>query len=81
MHPGEQWILNQRINTNVLGWWHERQPKAKLICMGTSCSYDPELDLTEENYLKGTPIDSLFTYAMTNACFMGGCWRLTSSLG
>ena len=27
--------------------------------MGTSCSYDPDLELIEDNYLKGTPIDSL----------------------
>src|SRR4051812_46269108 len=34
LHPGEQWILNQQLNTNVLAWWHRRQPQAKLICMG-----------------------------------------------
>jgi len=30
-HPGEQWIINQQINTNVLAWWRDRQPQAKLI--------------------------------------------------
>src|SRR6476469_5930414 len=64
-HPGEQWIINQQINTNVLGWWQARQPEAKLISMGTSCAYAPELELVEENYLTGLPIESLFTYAMT----------------
>src|SRR5258708_34893094 len=29
-HPGEQWVINQRINTNVLAWWQARQPQAKL---------------------------------------------------
>jgi GDP-L-fucose synthase len=33
--------------------------------MGTSCAYDPNDELVEANYLKGTPIESLFTYAMT----------------
>ena len=64
-HPGEQWLINQKINTNVLNWWSDQQPNAKLICMGTSCAYAPDEKLVEENYLVGTPIDSLFTYAMT----------------
>jgi GDP-L-fucose synthase len=64
-HPGEQWIMNQRINTTVLTWWQQCQPQAKLISIGTSCAYGLELKLSEENYLIGTPIDSLYTYAMT----------------
>ena len=64
-HPGEQWIKNQQINTNVLTWWHRRQPQAKLIAMGTSCAYPCDRELTEENYLEGQPTPSLFTYAMT----------------
>src|SRR6266404_5316576 len=64
-HPGEQWIINQRINTNVLAWWQRRQPQAKLVTIGTSCSYDPALPLVEANYLAGTPIESLYTYGMT----------------
>jgi GDP-L-fucose synthase len=64
-HPGEQWINNQRLNTQLLAWWAEKQPQAKLITIGTSCSYSPDLPLREENYLEGQPIESLFTYAMT----------------
>jgi len=64
-HPGEQWINNQRLNTQVLAWWAARQPQAKLITIGTSCSYAPDLPLREDNYLEGQPIESLFTYAMT----------------
>src|SRR4051812_29474628 len=40
-HPGEQWLVNQQINTNVLAWWAKHQPQAKLIFMGTSCAYAP----------------------------------------
>jgi GDP-L-fucose synthase len=64
-HPGEQWVRNQQLNTRVLGWWSAEQPQAKLISIGTSCAYAPELPLQEENYLEGQPIESLFTYAMT----------------
>jgi GDP-L-fucose synthase len=64
-HPGEQWIINQQMNTNLLYYWQTKQPQAKLISMGTSCSYDENLSHSEENYLLGTPISSLYTYAMT----------------
>lgn len=80
-HAGEQWIINQRINTNVLAWWQRRQPGAKLICMGTSCSYAPELPLVEENYLIGEPIDSLFTYAHTKRMLLIGLLALRKQYG
>jgi len=64
-HPGEQWIINQLINTHVLEWWKEVQPQAKLIAIGSSCCYPVDRPLAEENYLLGQPIDSLYTYAMT----------------
>ncbi len=80
-HPGEQWVVNQRINTNVLEWWQRRQPQAKMICMGSSCSYDPGLELLEENYLAGTPIDSLFTYAMTKRMLYVGLLALQKQFG
>jgi len=80
-HPGEQWIINQRINTVVLAWWKERQPQAKLICTGTSCAYDPTLELAEENYLLVTPIESLFTYAMTKRMLFAGLCALHRQFG
>ena len=55
-HPGEQWVRNQLLNTHVLEWWAERQPKAKLISIGTSCAYAPDQPLREEHYLEGEPI-------------------------
>jgi len=75
-HLGEQWIINQQINTNVLAWWKQYQPHAKLICMGTSCAYAPDQELVEENYLVGTPIESLFTYAMTKRMLYVGLLAL-----
>ncbi len=80
-HPGEQWIINQKINSHVLSWWHERQPQAKLIAMGTSCAYAPDRDLVEENYLEGQPIDSLFTYAMTKRMLYVGLRALNEQYG
>ena len=80
-HPGEQWIINQQMNTHVLTWWQKHQPQAKFICMGTSCAYDPDLPLVEENYLTGMPISSLFTYAMTKRMLYAGLLALNKQYG
>jgi len=80
-HPGEQWVINQQINTSVLTWWQRHQPQAKLISMGTSCSYDPRLELKEDNYLLGTPIDSLYAYAMTKRMLCIGQNALQKQFG
>jgi GDP-L-fucose synthase len=71
-HPGEQWIMNQQINTNVLGWWAAHQRQAKFISIGTSCSYPVDLPMEEDNYLKGTPFKDLYTYAMTKRMLLVG---------
>ncbi|MDX2188984.1 MAG: NAD-dependent epimerase/dehydratase family protein [Bacteroidota bacterium] len=80
-HPGEQWVINQKINTNVLGWWSEFQPQSKFISMGTSCSYAPENQLIEKNYLLGEPIDSLYTYAHTKRMLQIGLQSLNKQYG
>lgn len=80
-HAGEQWILNQKINSNVLDWWKVSQSEAKLICMGTSCAYAPNSTLKEDDYLEGSPIDSLFTYAMTKRMLYVGLRALESQFG
>jgi GDP-L-fucose synthase len=80
-HPGEQWVINQQINTNVLAWWQARQPQARLVAMGTSCAYAPDAELAEENYLEGRPIESLFTYAMTKRMLLVGMESLAKQFG
>lgn len=80
-HPGEQWIFNQKINTNVLAWWAEQQPQAKLVFMGTSCAYAPGGNLVESEYMLGEPIDSLYTYAMTKRMLYQGARSLNKQFG
>lgn len=80
-HSGEQWIINQKINTHLLSWWSAHQKQAKLICMGTSCAYDPALPLEEKYYFHGLPIDSLFTYAMTKRMLLAGLQALNKQYG
>lgn len=71
-HPGEQWIVNQQINTNVLNWWQEQGPAVRMVAIGTSCSYAPASDLVETQYMNGEPIESLYTYAMTKRMLLQG---------
>ena len=80
-HPGEQWIINQQINTNTLAWWAKEQPQAKLIFMGTSCVYAPEGQLREDEYMLGEPIESLYTYAMTKRMLYQGAHALSHQYG
>lgn len=80
-HPGEQWIINQQLNTHVLQWWAEHQPQAKLVFMGTSCAYAPGADLEEDKYMDGEPIDSLYTYAMTKRMLLQGARALNKQYG
>lgn len=80
-HPGEQWIINQRINTNVLSWWKERQPNAKLVAIGSSCCYEPGKPHSEENFLLGHPTESLFTYAYTKRMMYVGLNALAKQFG
>jgi GDP-L-fucose synthase len=71
-HKGEQFEINQRINSNILKYWNDKQPQAKMVAMGTSCSYSPELPMKEDNYLKGDPEEGLYTYAMTKRMLLVG---------
>jgi len=80
-HPGEQWIINQQINTNVLAWWQRRQPQAKLVFMGTSCAYAPGSGHREPEYMLGEPIAALHTYAMTKRMLFEGARALSQQFG
>jgi len=64
-NQASQWIKNELINSSIIRWWVEKQKKAKLIFIGTSCCYDERSDFLEENYLSEKPHPSLATYAMT----------------
>ncbi len=80
-HTGEQWIINQLINTHVLQWWHEAQPQAKLVAMGSSCCYPDHLERREENFLRDLPTESLLTYGMTKRMLYVGMTALHKQYG
>lgn len=80
-HKGEQFEINQRINSNILKYWREFQPQSKMIAMGTSCSYSPSLPMSEENYLIGEPDKGLYTYAMTKRMLLIGLQSYSEQYG
>jgi GDP-L-fucose synthase len=80
-HPAEQWVINQRINTNMLEWWQESQPQAKFIFIGTSCAYPPGGSLRETEFMTGEPIESLYTYAMTKRMLFQGAKAMEKQYG
>jgi GDP-L-fucose synthase len=79
--PGDQWLINQAINLNLLDWWFRKQPQAKLITIGTSCSYPEDGVLSEDRYLEGSPTKSLFTYAYTKRMLYQGTVALSQQYG
>lgn len=80
-HGGEQWIVNQQINTNVLTWWQKYQPQAKLISLGTSVSYNIDGPLTEGRYMTNVPIERFFAYAMSKRMLYTGLITLNRQFG
>ena len=78
---GDQWLYNQKLNTNILSYWKNYQPQAKMICMGTSCSYAPDIPMSEENYLHGEPDGGLYVYAMTKRMLLTGLQALEHQYG
>jgi GDP-L-fucose synthase len=80
-NSGIQWITNQLINTNIIKFWAEKHPKAKMVAMGTSCSYDPDLPLREDYYEKGQPEENLYYYAQTKRMLLTGLRAVEKQMG
>ena len=80
-HPAEQWVINQRLNTTVLEWWHRVQPQAKLVAIGTSCSYASGERLSEDRYLIGEPVPELYAYGMTKRMLLVGLRAMQAQYG
>jgi len=80
-HGGEQWLVNQQINTNMLAWWQKYQPQAKLIALGASVSYSTEDNLIEDAYLAGWPKSDYFAYTMSKRMLYAGLIALNQQFG
>lgn len=72
IHKGEQWLQNQLINTNILYYWKDFQPQAKMVAIGSSCMYSQKFKMIEKNNLKGDVEEELYTYGMTKRMLLLG---------
>jgi GDP-L-fucose synthase len=77
-HPGEQYLINQSMNTRVLDYWKKIQPQAKFITFGTSCSYSDDIIKKEENYLLGSCESGYEVYGMTKRMLLVGLKAMAS---
>lgn len=75
-HSGEQYIINQLINNNVLNYWFQCHRKAKFITFGSSCGYDDDVRKIEENYMKGETETGYEVYGMIKRMLLVGLQAL-----
>ena len=76
-HGGEQWLVHQAMDGQVLRFWSEQQPQARLVTFGTSVAYAPSLDAhLESHYLAGEPKADYFGYAMSKRALFAGARSL-----
>lgn len=80
-HKGEQFLLNQQINTNMLWFWQAHQPQARMVTMGTGCAYPPLADLKEDNYMAGEPDADMYSYGMSKRMVLVGLRSLREQYG
>ena len=65
-HKAEQYDLNLRIHANTFAMWKQFQPQAKMIGIGSSCSYPGVKEvLKEEEYWDGPMHSSVDIYGFT----------------
>jgi len=72
-YPADQFFKNNLIHTNTLECWKRFQPQAKLIGIGSTCSYPGNKEfLSEEDYFTGPLHPSVETYGLTKCVMQQG---------
>jgi UDP-glucose 4-epimerase len=61
----DEFINNNIINSNALWYWKNIQSQATLVTFGSDAAYDENEEPYEENYLKGFPNPSYYSYGLT----------------
>lgn len=80
-HPGEQYLINSSINTDILYYWQQYQPQAKIITFGSSCGYNDNVVKFEENYLVGEPESGYEVYGTIKRNLLVGLKALNQEYG
>jgi len=76
-HPGEQWVINNSINTDMLAYWADNQQRAQMITFGSSCGYNNDVIKSEDNYLKDEPETGYEVYGMVKRNLLVGLKALS----
>ena len=79
-HQGEQFLLNQIMNTNILSFWYIHD-NAKFITFGSSCGYNDDVRKIEENYMVGVPETGYEVYGMIKRMLLVGLRALSAEYG
>lgn len=81
-HKAEQFDINCRIHSNVFKYWHTTQPQARMIGLGSSCSYPGTLTvLPETSYWDGPMHESVDIYGLTKKVMNVGIEAYKSQYG
>jgi GDP-L-fucose synthase len=65
-HKAEQYDINLKIHSNTFKMWHKYQPQAKMVGIGSSCSYPKTKEvLAESDYWDGAMHESVDIYGFT----------------
>tara|TARA_X000001382_G_C3147389_1_gene171738 strand:- start:231 stop:1124 length:894 start_codon:yes stop_codon:yes gene_type:complete len=80
-HPGEQWIINNNINSEILTYWLNNQPNSHMITFGSSCSYNADVIKSENNYLKGEVEEGYEVYGNLKRNLLVGLKALNQEFG
>jgi len=80
-HPGEQFLINSRINLEILEFWKNFQNEAKLITFGSSCAYSDFVEKNETNYLLNEPETGYAVYGGIKRSLLIGLQALEKEYG
>lgn len=80
-YPGEQYLTNTSINTDMLFAWKNKYPNAKMVTFGSSCGYDKNVIKSEDNYLKGEPEPGYEVYGTIKRSLLVGLKALKQEYG
>ncbi len=80
-YPADQFFKNNLIHTNTLECWKRFQPQAKLIGIGSTCSYPDKPILSEEDYFTGPLHPSVEIYGLTKCNLQMGIKAYKSQYG
>jgi|10_taG_2_1085330.scaffolds.fasta_scaffold01751_5 GDP-L-fucose synthase len=73
LYPADQFFKNNLIHTHVLEAWKRHQPTARLVGIGSTCSYPGNLPvLSETDYFTGPLHPSVETYGLTKCVMQQG---------